>query len=196
MANNIGFEAIRQDLGNFENEKVKHNTNTVDTSTDAITNILELNVKFEQLDAQIVTIFSSLQTIQTQLQIQANNPGLESTNESFATLQAQVSSLATTLNSYETRIKALEDRPNVVQTQLRIDQQIQLEDLVSVNKVAGVTISTTYSNGYVEQYFYDDNGNTTKINYIKDGVTKAYINYTYVLEDELWNASSSKFTQL
>ena len=24
----------------------------------------------------------------------------------------------------------------------------------------------------------------------------AYINYTYVLEDELWNASSSKFTQL
>ena len=67
MANNIGFEAIRQDLGNFANEKVKHNTNTVDVSTDDITNTSELNVKFEQLDAQIVTIFSSLQTIQTQL---------------------------------------------------------------------------------------------------------------------------------
>jgi hypothetical protein len=40
MGSNVGFEATRQDLGLFANEKLKHNTNTVDPTETDISNLI------------------------------------------------------------------------------------------------------------------------------------------------------------
>ena len=98
MAKSLGFEATREELGNFIDE---HSYIASTASQNFITDLTSLNVKFESIDDTISTLNQQLITLKTRVDNQASTSELEAT---ISNLMQDYQSVANGIGAYQTQI--------------------------------------------------------------------------------------------
>ena len=148
--NSINLEPIATELANVKTK---------------VDNVVTKNTTIE---TDISTIKSDLLLLQQALATEGN---IDVTN--FTNINEKLTLL-------QTKVQTLENNPVGPAAEKRIDELIQLKDILSVNRMNGKLTSIDYADGYTEQYFYNTDKKISKVNYLLNGITKAYATFEYV----------------
>lgn len=139
------------------------------------TELLSVKTKVDNVATKNTTLETDISTIKSDLlllqQALATEGNVDVTN--FTNINEKLTLL-------QTKVQALENNPGGQVEQKRIDEIIQTKDIIDIVRMNGKLASIEYSEGYKEQYFYNTDKKISKVNYILNGVTKAYSTFEYV----------------